>query len=1017
MDAMPPLINERGETRRYTRLGDGRRLAFAKSATMTPSPSSSDDEFAHRSGTSQNASRRRPRASSSSSSSGSSKPPQRKQATDQSLPQQDVASIARAASVASAASAASVAGVASDASDASDEGEDAKIDGLNASTTRVLREKPWEKSTVPPSVKLPKAMDQLCPPEMKEAVRWARWNEDGEACLDPRRYEFVFKATDGSVLWARGCGLCEPDEVCKVAGNKPCAKCAIKSKSCSAGLDLSNKLTLAFIVWLINHLVAINDGVASYAAIGVEGLKKTFTNKTGLQPTKQGARKAAKEGINDGSGFTNPFKKPVPRSTYSQRARAEEVQEIYWAERTAFAMAHYLRNLRHAAGMQHRRLYGQWPQLDDPEPDEPHGRQPTLWAEDLFAGEDEEEEGEGGEVRSEQDGGGDDEDGSEVGGCSKEDLRRADPRGEGQKRWAKIQAHRSKAAKGKTKPSGALIRFAPPNDKAMQPSDASASASASSRAKRPLALAIESDAFIAVDGSPHISYQTAKGQEFSRTFVGREPFSSQVVYTETTLDARLRLPSSTIIVPIANPDGVPEAAVSLGRSAVPSIWFPLFGSEERKRPRTMKQPAAAPGGEDSGHQQQGGPTGGQEGGGAAKGKGRATEGALKPAVPIDVNEAAHSYCSRHFSGKRETPMNGQCGIAAILMGLGAEPTAEKMAAFRRKLQAWIAEPKNRKELPGIAAILESDLDDIIVPDDILEQVGKGGMLPAKYWLRSSWLPPVAHMEEVVLSVLDLKHGPKASYTIAPIRINKIPMRPRIVLIYDQDKAHWELGKIGGSHDGDNDDDHDHDHDHDDAFRFPAPPLRIQHLGDKAAKYIGASYHDRLHMTLSIETRVQPGSKEADALNAICHCLAQPGIPDPNIIDVDKSAAQASKGKVAASAASAASGASGASASTSQPKATKMAALEARRKDASGSAVASGSGPASSLGAKAERPKPRPSVSSRNQEEDEEWTPASERRVTRSRSTTPGIKAPSRPTTPAPSTPAGSKSAAMRGKGE
>lgn len=60
----------------------------------------------------------------------------------------------------------------------------------------------------------------------------------------------------------------------------------------------------------------------------------------------------------------------------------------------------------------------------------------------------------------------------------------------------------------------------------------------------------------------------------------------------------------------------------------------------------MKQPAVAPGGEERGAPQQGGAAGGQAGGGASKGKGMVTESALKPAVPIDANEAADSYCSR-----------------------------------------------------------------------------------------------------------------------------------------------------------------------------------------------------------------------------------------------------------------------------------------------------------------------------------------------------------------------------------
>lgn len=84
-----------------------------------------------------------------------------------------------------------------------------------------------------------------------------------------------------------------------------------------------------------------------------------------------------------------------------------------------------------------------------------------------------------------------------------------------------------------------------------------------SRAKRPLAPIIEPDTFIAVDGHPYISYQTARGQESSRTFVGREPFASQIIYTEKTLDDNVRLSPLTIIVPIANPNGIPEAAVSL----------------------------------------------------------------------------------------------------------------------------------------------------------------------------------------------------------------------------------------------------------------------------------------------------------------------------------------------------------------------------------------------------------------------------------------------------------------------
>ncbi|PWN29881.1 hypothetical protein BDZ90DRAFT_224917 [Jaminaea rosea] len=62
---------------------------------------------------------------------------------------------------------------------------------LNADTIAVLQDKPWRSEVVPESVQLDAYMSLLAPESMKVALRWANRNHSSEACVDPRRYNFV----------------------------------------------------------------------------------------------------------------------------------------------------------------------------------------------------------------------------------------------------------------------------------------------------------------------------------------------------------------------------------------------------------------------------------------------------------------------------------------------------------------------------------------------------------------------------------------------------------------------------------------------------------------------------------------------------------------------------------------------------------------------------------------------------------------------------------------------------------
>lgn len=142
---------------------------------------------------------------------------------------------------------------------------------------------------------------------------------------------------------------------------------------------------------------------------------------------------------------------------------------------------------------------------------------------------------------------------------------------------------------------------------------------------------------------------------------------------------------------------------------------------------------------------------------------------LTPNVPLNESETAGAYIGRHLAHDEAMPMDGDCGMHAILYSLNQQGESGQLSVdqVRDKITAWMSDAKHRDLLP---------MYDQQHWQERTTRLASGKGIPRGqdsnwrylsfddfYAVANIWRRPVVLLDRVL--------GPKGSFTILPAKFD------------------------------------------------------------------------------------------------------------------------------------------------------------------------------------------------------------------------------------------------------